>query len=109
MLYDLMSYPVWLVAALGIGLVIGWQTYSDALQRYWRDSWILWGAVAFVIGVIVAPLKLLPGRYGLWLEVALLISAFYIVGCFVGGWLKNILIAQAPIARLMSDVEDRDG
>jgi hypothetical protein len=109
MLYDLMSYPVWLVAALGIGLVVGWQTYSDALQRYWRDGWILWGAVAFVIGVIVAALKLLPGRYGLWLEVALLIGAFYIVGCFVGGWLKNILIVQAPIARLMPDVEDRHG
>jgi len=44
-------------------------------------------------------LKLLPGRYGLWLEVALLISAFYIVGCFVGGWLKNAMIAREPVGR----------
>jgi len=30
MLFDLMSYAGWLVAALAIGVVIGWQTYSDA-------------------------------------------------------------------------------
>jgi hypothetical protein len=60
---------------------------------------VVWGALAFVIGVIVAALKLVPGRYGLWLEIALLMSVFYIVGCFVGGWLKNTLIVQEPVAR----------
>ena len=107
MLFDLMSYAVWLVAALAIGVVIGWQTYSDAPRRYWRDNWIIWAALAFVIGVILAALKLLSGRYGLWLEIALLMSAFYIVGCFAGGWLKTILIVQEPVARLMPDVADR--
>ena len=105
MLFDLASYTVWLAAALAIGLVIGWQTYSDAPRRYWRDGWILWGALAFVIGVIVAALKLLSGRYGLWLEIALFISAFYIAGCFVGGWLKSMLIVPEPAARL--DATDR--
>jgi hypothetical protein len=99
MVFDLMSYSAWLVAALAIGLVIGWQTCSDAPRRYWRDGWIVWGALAFVTGVIIAALKLLPGRYGLWLEIALLISAFYIVGCFVGGWLKAMLITAEPVAR----------
>jgi hypothetical protein len=107
MLFDLMSYPVWLVAALAIGVVSGWQTCSDAPRRYWRDGWIVWGALAFVIGVIVAALKLLSGRYGLWLEIALLMGVFYVVGCFAGGWLKTILIVQEPVARLMPDVSDR--
>ena len=66
----------------------------DAPRRNWRDGWILWGALAFVIGVIVAALKLLPGRYGLWLEIALLMFAFYIVGCFLGGRLKRLLGAH---------------
>jgi hypothetical protein len=104
MLFDLMSYPVWLLAALAIGLVIGWQTYSDAPRRYWRDGWIVWGAFVFVIGVIIAALKLVPGRYGLWLEIVLLISAFYIIGCFVGGWLKHMLITPAAAGRTMPDV-----
>src|SRR5712671_6967690 len=94
MLFDLMSYPVWLLAALAIGVVIGWQTCSDAPRRNWRDGWIVWGALAFVIGVIVAALKLLPGRYGLWLEIALLMIASYIVGCFLGGGLKKLLGAH---------------
>jgi hypothetical protein len=107
MLFDLASYPVWLVAALAIGMVIGWQTYSDAPRRYWRDGWIVWGALAFVIGVIVAVLKLLSGRYGLWLEIALLISAFYIIGCFVGGWLKSAVIVPEPVGRSLPDATDR--
>jgi hypothetical protein len=94
MLVDLVSYPGWLIAALGIGLVVGWRTYLEAPRRNWRDGWIIWGALAFVIGVIVAALKLLPGRYGLWLEIALLMFAFYIVGCFLGGTLKKLLGAH---------------
>jgi hypothetical protein len=99
MLFDLVSYSGWLIAASGIGLVVGWRTYLDAPRRNWRDGWIVWGALAFVIGVIVAALKLLPGRYGLWLEIALLMIAFYIVGCFLGGGLKKLLGAHESGAR----------
>jgi hypothetical protein len=94
MWFDLMSYPGWLATALGIGLVVGWRTYSDAPQRNLSDGWFKWGALVFVIGVIVAFLKLVPGRYGLWLEIALLMTALYVVGCFLGGWVKNLLGAH---------------
>src|SRR5215467_7390991 len=107
MLFDLVSYSGWLIAALSVGLVVGWRTYLDVPRRNWRDGWIVWGALAFVIGVIIAALKLLAGRYGLWLEVALLMSMFYVVGCLAGGWLKTILIVPEPVARLLSDVADR--
>src|SRR5258705_90060 len=99
MLFDLVSYCGWLIAALGIGLVVGWKTYLDAPRRHWRDGWIVWGALAFVIGVIVAALKLLPGRYGLSLEIASLMAVFYIVGCFLGGGLKKLLGAHESRAR----------
>jgi hypothetical protein len=94
MLFDLASYSIWLIPALAIGLMIGWRTYSDAPRRYWRDGWIVWAALAFVIGVIVAVLKLLPGRYGLWLEIALLMIAVYVVGCVLGGGLKKLVGAH---------------
>ena len=94
MLFDLVSYSGWLIAALSVGLVVGWRTYLDVPRRNWRDGWIVWGALAFVIGVIIAALKLLAGRYGLWLEVALLMIAFYIVGCILGGWLKRLVGAH---------------
>src|SRR5215467_8210926 len=95
MWFDIISYSGWLAAALTMGLVVGWRTYSDAPRR-WFDGWIIWGALVFVVGVIVAVLKLLPGRYGLWLEIALLMTASYIIGCFLGGLLKTLLGAHEP-------------
>ena len=106
MLFDLVSYSGWLIAALGIGLVVGWRTYLDAPRRNWRDGWIVWGALAFIIGVIVAALKLLPGRYGLWLEIALLMIAFYVVGCFLGGGLKRLLGAHESGGAAAADVRN---
>src|SRR5262245_158285 len=94
MWFDLVSYPGWLATALGIGLVVGWRTYSDAPPRNLSDGWFKWGALVFVIGVIVAFLKFVPGRYGLWLEIALLMTALYVFGCFLGGWLKDLLGAH---------------
>jgi len=94
MLFDLVSYPGWLVVALSIGVVVGWRTYSDAPRRNWFGGWIPWGALVVLIGFIVAVLKLLPGRYGLWLEIALMMTTCYIVGCFLGGGLKNLLGAH---------------
>jgi len=96
MWFDVISYPGWLAAALAMGLVVGWRTYSDAPRRNWLDGWIIWGALVFAAGVVVAVLKLLPGRYGLWLEIALLMSASYIIGCFLGGSLKTLLGAHEP-------------
>jgi hypothetical protein len=95
MLFDLMSYPGWLAAALAMGIVVGWRTYADVPRRSLLDGWFKWGALVFVIGVIVAVLKLFPGRFGLWLEIFLLMTAVYIIGCFLGGWLKNLLGAHA--------------
>jgi hypothetical protein len=111
MVFDLVSYSGWLIAALGFGLVVGWRTYLNAPRRNWRDGWIVWGALAFVIGVIGATLKLLPGRYGLWLEVALLMTAFYIVGCFLGGGLKTLLGAHesGSAATMPAAADSRNG
>ena len=94
MWFDLVSYPGWLATALGIGLVVGWRTYSDAPPRNLSDGWFKWGALVFVIGVIVAWLKFVPGRYGLWLEIAVLMTALYVFGCFLGGWVKDLLGAH---------------
>ena len=104
MWFDLVSYPGWLATALAIGLVVGWRTYSDAPRGGLLDGWFKWGALLFVLGVVVAVFKLVPGRYGLWLEIALLMTALYVVGCFLGGWLKDLLGAhETGAARAAAD------
>jgi len=64
MLFDLVSYSGWLIAALGIGLVVGWRTYLDAPRRTGVMGGSSGARSAFVIGVIVAALKLLPDATG---------------------------------------------
>jgi hypothetical protein len=94
---------------LAIGALVGWRTYSNEPRRFGFGGWIIWGALIFVVGVIVAVLKLIPGRYGLWLEIALLMTAAYIIGCFLGGALKALLAhelggpARAAADRLVAE------
>src|ERR1700742_4530965 len=94
MVYVFENFSIWLLAALIVGLIVGWLTWSRARRRSWFAGWALWGAIAFGIGVIVALLRLLPGRSGLWLETALLSFIVYIAGCFLGGWLNSLLTAK---------------
>ena len=90
MFYDLASFPWWLLAVALTGIIVGWVTYADTPRRGWFEGWVIWGAVAFVAGLVVAVLKLLPGEAGLWLEIALLVMFLYVLGCFFGGWLKSM-------------------
>src|SRR4051812_16196043 len=91
MFYDIASFPWWLLAVALVGVLVGWVSYADAPRRGWFEGWTTWGAVAFVVGLVVAVLKLLPGKAGLWLEIALLVLLLYVLGCLLVGWLKSML------------------
>ncbi len=90
MMYDLATFLPWILFALVIGGVVGWRTWSDAKRPDWLRSWLLPAALAFVIGVLMAMMSVLPGRAGLWLEVALLMAGAYVFGCLIGGQLKGL-------------------
>ena len=51
-----------------------------------RISWWLAGLVAAL--VVVALARLIPGRPGYWLDLALLMFASYLFGCAAGSWLR---------------------
>ncbi|CCD99665.1 cell envelope integrity/translocation protein TolA [Bradyrhizobium sp. STM 3809] len=89
MMYDLTTFFFWILLCVVIGGFVGWRTWSDAKQPDWMRSWLLPAILAFVIGALMAMLSVLPGRAGLWLEVALLMVGGYVVGCLVGGQLKD--------------------
>ena len=97
MMYDLATFLPWLLVALAIGGVVGWRSWSNAPRRGWLSGWILPAVLAFAIGLLLAILKVLPGRAGLWLEIALLMASAYIFGCFIGGMLRDLLGLEAKV------------
>ena len=98
----LATFAGWLVGASLIGLAVGWITFSHEPRGRWSNGLAIAGALAFTAGLVVAALKLLPGRFGFWLEIALLMTFAYVIGCFLGGWLKRLLGGHdrpRPVAR----------
>ncbi|WP_315804197.1 cell envelope biogenesis protein TolA [Bradyrhizobium sp. SZCCHNS3002] len=89
MMYDLATFPFWIILAAGIGGFVGWRTWSDEPRPDWLRSWLLPATLALVIGILMALLGVLPGRAGLWLEVGLLMVGAYVLGCLIGGQLKE--------------------
>lgn len=67
-----------------IGIMIGWATCGRAKAGgSWKSSWLPLGILAAIAGVFAAVQMVLPGRYGLWLEVALMMFAAYLAGCCI--------------------------
>ena len=49
--------------------------------------------------VAVALARIIPGRPGYWLDLGLVMFAFYLAGCMVGSWLRDwVLSNHAPAA-----------
>jgi predicted flap endonuclease-1-like 5' DNA nuclease len=90
MWYLIQQYAFWLLAALVIGLVIGWLTFAPRKTSWW-GGWVPVAAIAFVAGVLLAITRMIPGVPGLWLDTALLFFTTYIAGCFLGSWLRGLL------------------
>ncbi|MBV1706397.1 MAG: hypothetical protein KGQ37_04240 [Hyphomicrobiales bacterium] len=94
MIYDISHYSGWIAAAFLLGAVVGWLTFSGPHGK-WLAGWFMWGAALFVVGLIAAIFHLLPGRFGLYLETALLLFGGYILGGHVGAWLKSLTADQS--------------
>jgi predicted flap endonuclease-1-like 5' DNA nuclease len=90
MFYLIQFHWVWLLLTVLFGSAIGWTTCTTQNEDRYR-SWFSTAAVAFLVGLLAAMLRLLPGRLGYWLDMALLMFAVYIIGCCIGCWLKGRL------------------
>jgi predicted flap endonuclease-1-like 5' DNA nuclease len=88
MFYLIQFHLIWMLLALVLGIAIGWVTCARASDD-WFGGWVIPAAVVFIVGLLVSFLKLLPGRLGYALDLALLMFAVYILGCCIGCWLKS--------------------
>jgi uncharacterized membrane protein len=81
----------WLLAALLLGFAMGW---IAVVHRGHRVSNVL----ACWLGALVAALlalafaRVIPDRFGYWLDLGLMLFAVYLVGCLIGSWLRDRLL-----------------
>ena len=88
----------WLLLSLLLGFGMGWiavvhrgQAVSKVAARW------LAALAAVLVGLALA--RVIPGRPGYWLELGLLMLAAYLVGCAMGSWLRDRVLARsAPAA-----------
>jgi membrane protease YdiL (CAAX protease family) len=83
----------WLLGAFLLGLGMGWiavvrrgKTVSRALAQK------LAALTVALIGLSLA--KLLPGRFGYWLDLGLALFSFYLIGCAIGSKLRDWVVSR---------------
>jgi len=86
MIYLLQALSGWWIAALVLGLLFG--VFSAGANR--PGFWSALVAVLYILGAVAVMLQWPPDRYGFWLETALLLSTFYLVGLALGRILRRL-------------------
>jgi hypothetical protein len=83
----------WLAAAGVIGLLMGWIGVVHRARGLSKRGLQL-TALIVVVAIASAFARIVPGRFGYWLDLGLLMFAVYILGCTIGAWLRDLLIAD---------------
>jgi hypothetical protein len=83
----------WLLAAGILGLLMGWvgvvQRGGGLSKRGLQSV-----AVILALAIVSAFARIVPGKFGYWLDLGLVMFALYFLGCAVGAWLRDLLVAD---------------
>ncbi|SFL35854.1 hypothetical protein SAMN03159423_1450 [Bradyrhizobium sp. NFR13] len=93
MTYLAMFHWGWLLGAFLIGFGMGWIAVvyrGRSVSRVWIQRLSVIAAV--IVGIAIA--KVVPGRFGYWLDLGLALFGFYLVGCAIGSWLRDIVVVR---------------
>lgn len=83
----------WLVAAGIIGLLMGWVGGVHRVGGLSKRG-LQWTALILVVAAASAFARIVPGRFGYWLDLGLVMFTVYIAGCVIGAWLRALLVAD---------------
>lgn len=89
---------VWpmLAAGSGLGLLVGVTTCSVHSAKLGSRLALVFWAGLVAAGVTASALGWLAGRYGLWLDIAVLLLCAYVVGCLGGCAIRRLVRRSAP-------------
>ena len=83
----------WLLGAAVLGFCMGWIAVITRNQPVPR-RWVQRLAVLAVVIVGIALARVVPGRFGYWLDLGLALLTCYLVGCAIGSWLRDGVVAR---------------
>jgi hypothetical protein len=94
MVYLVTFHWGWLLASFLLGLGMGWIAVVHRAQGVSKVM-ARWLSALAVVVVGLAATKIVPGRFGYWLDLGLILFACYLVGCAIGSWLRDWVVSRA--------------
>jgi uncharacterized membrane protein (DUF485 family) len=94
MAYLTTFYWGWLVGSALLGFAMGWISVVQRGEGVPRK--LRWGLSALVAALVAAALaRVVPGRFGYWLDLGLIMLALYLCFCAVGSWLRGWVVSRS--------------
>ena len=84
----------WLLASLLLGFAMGWIAVVQRGPGVSKTT-VRWLAGLAAALVVVSLARVIPGRPGYWLDLGLIMFAFYLAGCAVGSWLRDWAVSRS--------------
>lgn len=87
----------WLVASLLLGFAMGWiaVVYRGRSTPKKAMRWLSLLVAALIVAALT---HVVPGRFGYWLDLGLVMFAIYLVGCAIGSWLRDRVVSRQAAA-----------
>jgi hypothetical protein len=86
----------WLTASFLLGLAMGWIAVVQRGQGVSKVT-ARWLSLLVAILIGLAAARILPGRFGYWLDLGLVQFGCYLVGCAIGSWLRNWVVSRSTV------------
>jgi hypothetical protein len=83
----------WLLGAALLGFVIGWISVVHRGHGLTKAAAIWLGVLGAGL-LALALARLVPGRFGYWLDLGLVMTAVYLAGCAIGSWLRYWVVSR---------------
>ena len=87
----------WLLAAALLGFCMGWIAVVHRAQGV-SKLWIRLLALLAAALVAASFTRIVPGRFGYWLDLFLVMFALYLCGCAIGSWLRDWVVSRSKPA-----------
>lgn len=93
MAYLVMFHWGWLLASFLLGLAMGWISvvqHGEGLSKVTAR----WVTVLIVVLAGLAAARMVPGRFGYWLDLGLVLFACYLIGCAIGSLMRAWVVSR---------------